>query len=331
MTLVSETDQRHSVLIRRLSIGIGVLACVAICLVFPFPTEGRLWGELFDMAHAPVFCGSLLLMVGLCDPSAIGFSTRHLVLLPMTTTRVMGVATALIAAGAVAEVLQKLVGRSASLADIAANAIGLVAGICWVLRCRSQPIQSGRKYALAGIMLLFFVSVSPLLEAWDCVLQIRSFPMLASFERSREFRNWNSHAAVLSQSSEWATDGTHCARLELREGNYPGMLMIWFERDWSNHSRLHLDLKNPGDFDLQIVLKLHDFRHLNNDFADDDRFHKVTIVPAGQVVSLEIPLSDVRNAPAARQMDIDQMWTLDLFAIQLQNPAVLLVDGLRLD
>lgn len=331
MTLELKADEQSSVLIRRMAIAIGLLSCVAIGLIFPFPTEGRLWGELFDLAHAPVFCGALLLIVGLCDPAAIGFSQRHKILLPMTIGRVIRIAAALIAAGAIAEVLQKLVGRSASLADIAANGVGLLAGICWVLCCRSNPLASGLKYAVATAMLLLSISISPLLDAWDCLLQIRSFPMLASFERTREFRNWNSHSAVLSQSDQWATDGNHCAKLELLAGDYPGMLMTWFERDWSNHSRVRLDLKNSNDFDLQVVFKLHDRQHVDSDFADDDRFHEVTVIPAGQIVSLAIPLSKVKNAPASRQMDLDQMWTIDLFAIHLQKPAVLLIDGLRLE
>lgn len=330
MTPDSESDEQRTVLRRRIAIAIGLLGCVAIGLVFPFPMEGRLWGELFDLAHAPVFCVTLLLIVGLCDPPAIGLSNRHRILLPMTMVRVAGVAAGLIAAGAVAEILQGLVGRSASFADIAANGVGLIAGICWVFGCRSQSPAVGRKCSLATVALLLAVSVSPLLDAWDCLLQIRSFPMLASFERSREFRNWNSHSAVLTQSTEWATDGDHCAKLKLSSGNYPGMLMTWFERDWSNYSHLHLDLNNPSDIDLQIVLKLHDHQHVINGFADEDRFHEVISVPARKVVSLQIPLAEVKNSPTNRQMDLDQMWTIDLFAIHLQESAVLLVDGLRL-
>ncbi|MEP3482037.1 MAG: hypothetical protein ABJZ55_22530 [Fuerstiella sp.] len=330
MTLPSEFDEQRPVLLRRIAIAGGLLACVGIGLVFPFPLEGRLWGELFDLAHAPVFCATLLLIVGLCDPPAIGLSNRHQVLLPMTTPRIAGVAVGLIAAGAGAEVLQTLVGRNASLADIAANGVGVIAGISWVLGCRSQSPASKRTYAFATVTLLLTISISPLLDAWDCLLQIRSFPMLASFERPREFHNWNCHSAKLSQSDEWATDGHHCAKLNLSAGNYPGMLMSWFERDWSKHSYLHLDLNNPSSIDLQIVLKLHDHQHVYNGFPSDDRFHEVILVPAGQVITMQIPLSNVRNSPANRQMDLGQMWTIDLFAIHLQEPAVLLVDGLRL-
>lgn len=324
-------SQRHSLMLRRLAIAGGLLGCVAIGLVFPFPMEGRLWGELFDLAHAPVFCGTLLLIVGLCDPTAIGLSKRHAILLPMTAGRVLIVAGVLITAGAVAELLQALVGRSASISDVAANAVGLVAGLFWVLRCRSTPITTGRKYTFAAAALLLSVSVSPLLDAWDCLLQIRSFPMLASFERPREFRNWKAHSATLTQSQAWATEGKHCARLQLEAGNYPGMLMTWFERDWSNHSHIHLDLKNLEGFDLQLVLKLHDHQHVANDYADDDRFHEMILVPANAHISVSIPLSSIQDAPAARKMDLDQMWTIDLFAVQLKKPASLLVDALRLE
>lgn len=330
MTQVVSPDKRRSVLVRRLVIAAGLLGCVAIGLVFPFPTEGRLWGELFDLAHAPVFCGVLLLIVGSCDPGAVGLSKRHVVLLPMTAAAVLGIVAVLVTAGAVAEVLQALVGRSASFGDIAANSIGLVAGVCWVIRCRSVPISAGRKYAVAGMALLISVSVSPLLDVWDCVLQIRSFPMLASFERPRELRNWNSHAARLSQSSEWATDGDFCGRLDLLPGNYPGMLMTWFARDWTQQNSFDLQLKNPGTTDLQIVVKLHDRQHVENGYADDDRYHEVVQVPAGAAVSVSILLPDVKSAPANRSMDLDQMWTIDLFAIHLQEPAVLLVDEVRL-
>lgn len=329
MTSGAESDERRNLLVRRLVIGAGLLGCVAIGLVFPFTTEGRLWGELFDLAHAPVFCGVLLLIVGMCDPPAVGLS-RHTVLFSMTADRVLGLVLVLIAAGGAAEVLQAMVGRSASLGDIAANSIGLIAGVCWIARCRSVPISAGRKYALAGFAVVILVSISPLMDVWDCVLQIRSFPMLASFERPREFHNWKSHGARLTQSSEWATDGNFCGRLDLQPGSYPGMLMIWFARDWTEKSGLHLALKNPGKFDLQIVVKLHDQQHVANGFPDNDRYHEVVLVPAEKEIAVDIPLTEVKNAPETRPMDLDQMWTIDLFAIHLEQPAVLLVDEVRL-
>ena len=323
--------QGSTVLVRRIAIAIGLLGCVAIGLVFPFPVEGRLWGEIFNLAHAPVFCGTLLLIVGLCDPSAVGFSNRYQILLSMTCKRAVAVAVGLIAAGIGAEVIQKLVGRSASLGDVAANSAGLLAGLCWVLRCRSQPIAVGRKYVLAGLMTLTLVSVPSVLEIWDCVLQIRSFPVLASFERAREFRNWDTHGAEVEQSNQWATAGKSCAKLRLLHGDYPGMLMTWFERDWSNYSSVHLDLKNTEEFDLQIVFKVYDRQHVDHNFADDDRFHEAVRVPAGQEISLTIPLEKIQNSPANRQMDLTNIGGIDLFAVHLSKPAVLLVDGLLLE
>lgn len=330
MTPSSDVNDRKALLLRRVAIAAGLLLSVSFALVFPWPTEGRLWGEIFDLAHAPVFCGVLLLIVGLCDPPAVGISEKHPVLFAMTPGRITLLVVMLVGFGAVAEVLQKLVGRSASFGDIAANSVGLLVGLCWIGRCRRRG-QRGRVLILTALGLLAAVSVSPLLDAWDCVQQIRSFPVLASFERPREFRNWRAHRADLSRSDEWATDGHFCAKLELRPEQYPGMLMTWFERDWSGQQAFLVDFRNPGTVDLEIIIKLHDEKHAQDGFQDDDRYHESVVIPAGQEVAVRIPLDEVRNAPARRTMNLNRMWTIDFFAIQLAQPAILLVDAVRLE
>ena len=51
----------------RLFLLVAVVGLVIAGLTIPFQLNGRLWSELFNLAHAPVFCGLALLIAGIRD------------------------------------------------------------------------------------------------------------------------------------------------------------------------------------------------------------------------------------------------------------------------
>jgi len=56
----------------RLFLLVAVVGLVIAGLTIPFQLNGRLWSELFNLAHAPVFCGLALLIAGIRDPRRMG-------------------------------------------------------------------------------------------------------------------------------------------------------------------------------------------------------------------------------------------------------------------
>ncbi|MEZ6123248.1 MAG: hypothetical protein R3C49_08760 [Planctomycetaceae bacterium] len=330
--LLSRTPENETHILKswRWLLVFGLLACVGAALVIPFPLEGRLWGELFDLAHAPVFFLGLLACVGFLDPSAIGLPDRFAALVRMTGDRILLMSFVLAAVGGLGEYLQRFVGRSSSWSDVAANTIGLTAAVCWIA-ARSVRGVWGSMLKLAAVVLLIAVSIRPMLEAWDCVQQRNSFPLLASFERTREPHSWIQRSATMERSQEWSSAGQWSARIQLPPSKWPGVAMAWFERDWRGFHELTLDMHNPNDEPLDVVVKIFDRQHAETGFETQDRFHHIVTLAPGLTQHVRIDLAEVENAPVGRRMNMEEIWLLEFFCAK--TPArerVLFLDNIRL-
>jgi len=310
-------------------LAVALLCAVLFGLVFPFSFEGRLSGEVFDLAHAPVFAAALLCLVGFFDPRAIGLSERFATILPMSLRRVAIITVLLTLLGMTGEYLQKFAGRSPSWGDIIANSIGLAAALAWITSRLVTGLHR-RWLALAAVGLLVIVSIRPLTEAWDCIQQIRSFPLLASFERSRELGSWATYKSNIERSTEWASDGEYSLKAHLPAGRYPGFAMVWFNHDWSDYDALQLDLMNPNAEPLPVVIKLFDEHHTKSGFDHHDRFHKDVLLPPGESMAVRIALADVESAPEKRTMKMKRIWAIEIFSPDVREKRELFVDHVRL-
>lgn len=309
--------------------GLGLLLLVGGTLVFPFPMKGRMWGDLFDLAHAPVFCLALICLVGFCDPPAIGLPSRFATIIPMTVAQVVAVTIVLMTVGLVGEFLQKFAGRNPSWGDVLANSAGLLAGLCWVASRKSSGI--GRKLlSLATPGILLAVSVEPGLDAWDSIEGSRAFPLLASFERPREVGNWLPHQSTMTRTNEWATHGDYSLKLDLHPSQYPGVAMLWMETDWNEYRLLEFDLHNPGATDLNLVVKIQDEQNQLNGGDYHDRFQQEVILKAATTTHMVFDLAKVKAAPADREMNLQQVHSVDIFSPNTTAPVSFLIDDVRL-
>jgi len=320
--------------IRRIILGRSVLAAgllgiIGFGLVFPFPWEGRLSGEVFDLAHAPAFCLALICMVGFLDPAAIGLPARLPTVVKMTFHRVLGMALLLMIVGLAGEYLQKFSGRNPSWLDVAANSAGLLAGLLWVASRGVQGIGR-RLLTAAAVVILVAVSMNSIAGIRDCFAQNRSFPLLASFERPREIDCWVARRASISRSDEWSSDGRYSLHTKLNPGKVSGLAMVWFPRDWSNLRIMQMDLHNSGHHPVTLFIKLFDQQHAETGYDHHDRFHVEVTVDAGATQTVSIDLADVRNAPANREMDMRKIWAIEIFGWNLTEVHELHVDHLRL-
>ena len=315
---------------KRTLLALVLVATVGGTLVFPFPMEGRIWGDLFDLAHAPVFCLSLICLVGFLDPSAIGAPKRFATILPMTFRRVLVVAAFMTTLGLVGEYLQKFANRSPSWLDVAANSAGLLAGCTWVWAVASRGIR--RKLLVgAAVAILLLVNANPALEVWDSIQQIRSFPVLASFERSRETGSWATHEASFALSDKWATDGKQSLAVAMHAGQFPGVAMLWMNSDWTEFRSLKFDIKNTNNTRLTLIVKVQDKQHTQTGFEYDDRFHQKVEVAADSVATVNVDLNSVKNAPANRTMDMTHINMIDIFAVDIKEPTTFYLDYVRLE
>jgi hypothetical protein len=319
-----------TLLARRLRLAVLALLVVGIGLVFPFPVEGRLWGHIFNLAHAPTFFCTFLAIVGLLDPSAIGLSKRFATALPMTIRRTAAVVAVLTVLGVVGEFLQFFAGRSPSLKDVASNSAGLLAAFVWV----SGVTSSGMRRIFSGFMAILFIasaSFTPLMNVWDCFEQLRQMPQLASFERSLELGSWKTRDAEMTWSTEWSTHGERSLQADLQPARYPSVSFFWPTADWQGYQTFAVDVRNPTDASLRLTIKVQDRQHGLNDQGRLDRFNRDVVLAPGEVRSVAIAISEIRQAPENRSMQMNQISLVEFYASGLKEPTTFFVDNLRLE
>jgi len=306
-----------------------VASCVLFGLVFPFPFAGWLWGELFDLGHAPVFCALLLAFAGFLDPCSIGLSPRYGQLHRVATGETMLLSGGCLLLGCVGEFLQTFVGRSPAVGDLVSNAAGVLSGTLWM---RSRATTGGRQQLLVivAFMILALATLKPALGVWGAVVQKHDFPLLASFERSVDLGAWTEQQSTMRRTSEWASHGEHSLQLDLSPGRFSGITMIWPIMDWRGYDLFTWDIHNTTSAPIDLTLKIHDLLHFNRGFEPADRYEIHFEVLPTTVHSLSVKLADIAVAPESRSMNMDQIALVELFATDLPAAHTVLLDNMRL-
>lgn len=307
-------------------VGAGVL----LGLILPFPVGGRLWSQLFDLAHAPVFCLLLIVCAGFFDPGSVGLSPQFVKLRHIAAGETLLLAGGCLLLGCLGEFLQMFAGRSPSAADLAANCAGVLSGALWV---RSCCVVKGRRrwWQAAAVCILVLAIARPVLGVWGAVQQSADFPVLATFERHIDLDAWAEIRSSMQRTTEWSTDGHHSLRVELFPGRFSGVNLIWPTTDWRGYDRLTWDIRNASADPLRLTLKIHDAQHVRGGYDPRDRFHFRFEVAPGTVDSLSVNLADVAVAPDTRTMEMSEIAGVELYAADLQRGHILMLDDLRLE
>lgn len=305
--------------------------CLAVSLTFPFSTDARHWGAIFDLAHAPAFFFVFLLIAGVLDPVVIGLNGRLEPLVSLSVKRLVLLAVSLCVVGFVGEFAQSFVARSPSLLDMVANFTGLLAALFW---CASRRIRRPGPRWMLGIIVPALVvapGISSILELRECFLQRKDFPLLASFERSQELNAWYPHSAQVSVTSEWAALGKQSMRIDGKIAKrFPGAAMAWPIQDWSEYSQLRLDIYNPQDESMTVGINIADSDHAASGHEPSDRYQKSFEVAALSTETITIELSDIATAPLTRDMQMSRISLLDIFMPEADEATTIFVDNIRL-
>jgi hypothetical protein len=102
-------------------------------------------------------------------------------------------------------------------------------------------------------------------------------------------------------------------RLSFAAGARPGLQLFEPAPDWRRHDILALDLTNPGDDPMPVVIRVLDARH---DWSHEDRFNQPFEIPAESRVTLRFSLAAIAAAPHGRHMDLSAIADVMLFARQ---------------
>jgi hypothetical protein len=180
------------------------------------------------------------------------------------------------------------------------------------------PTRAAALLIVAGCVTAYIAPVVTMMRAY--VHRNGQFPVLADF-----------HASI---ETAWVVG--YGAHLTLRDGvldvdfeadPFPGISFYEPVPDWRGLKTLTIDVENPDETPLHLVVRVHDFGHSK---AYADRFNRVYQLAAGERRTLEVALEDVEHAPRDRLMNMTQISDVTLFRGQRSGSRHLRLYSMRL-
>jgi VanZ family protein len=299
--LVTRNAPTMDELMQRVLRGAAILFFLLLVVFAGFHEPTRFAHALQKLAHPVTFGAIALLFVTL---------PRH------ETPRRFGsyvVAFALtVLCGAGTEVAQAFVARDPSLLDVLRDALGAsaaLAGFATLVpgadaRGRGAWRVMGALFAFVG----FAIMVAPIsicLAAY--AHRDLHYPTLleACSPLDRYFLSGGgANVKVVPSTGPTTSPCGSALRVEFGAAPYAGISVDEPYPDWRTAHTLILNLRNPGDSDLSLVLRVHDRAH-NHHF--EDRFNREFTLPARERIEIALPIAEIEHAPAGRLMDLSQI------------------------
>ena len=291
------------------------IAILLVAVVFaPVPGHSVWLSRVHDFAHGPIFgCVAVLTLVGLrrWPPFARWSWLRQYAI-------ALGVASAL---GLLTEAAQIPAGRDASWLDLRHDVLGAVAVLALfalvdpVLRSRRSWTARGALLAI-GVALLGFLAAPTLRAAVEYRDRRMSFPVIADFSSSVDlYFIWRIASIVEAAPTPEAVrryPGEAGARVRFLPQRYAGVQFHEPFPDWRGFNTLAIDVANPTDRALPLVVRVHDAQH--NDEYRDRYNRKFRLEPHKREI-LRVPLADVEGAPHGRRMDMAHIAGVVVFRV----------------
>jgi uncharacterized protein YfiM (DUF2279 family) len=303
-------------------IGVGL---VLLVLVAPIGLGSTAFSRaLENAAHAPLFA---LIAVALL------IWLRHLNWPPASVRQYLLALAGAVALGGFGEIAQSFTAsRHAEWIDLVNDLLGAAAGL-------SLYALYDKRLVLNAVLrrALLFVVVVALLAVAAPVARL-SFMYWQRWQQLPALATWESQAGhhfVISDSAELKVIATPlCANASaalqvspLGTSRWVGATIDEPWPDWSSYSQLAIEVANPNDKPLDVVLRINDGAH-TNEF--DDRFNRSFAVAPHARATLQVPLSEVQAAPKTRQLDLKNVTRLVLFQDAERDAQTMYVCGVRL-
>jgi VanZ family protein len=279
----------------------AIIFFLSLVVFAKFHEPTRFVHTLQKLAH-PVTFGAVALLL--------------LTLLKRQTPRRFGsyaVAFALtVLCGAGTEIAQAFVHRDPSLLDVLRDALGAstaLAGFATLVpgedaRGRGRWRVTGALLAIVG----FVIMVAPIsISLAAYARRDLSFPMLLEACSPLDLYFVSGGGADVSVVPSTGQATSRCGstlRVTFGSAPYAGIALEEPYTDWRMAHTLVLDLRNPGDLDLPLAVRVHDRAH-SHQFRD--RFNREFTLRAHESLELAIPIAEIEDAPAGRLMNLSQI------------------------
>lgn len=302
--------------------GIGMVLLLWALLAGRPPRSTLLWHEIYNLGHIPLF-GLFALLV-------LEMSRSGLRRLPIGSMVHYGIAFAATIIASIGTELAQLnmVGREAEFQDAFHNILG---GLCFLgLRaCVDPPLwQQGRSrlrhwvaIAAAVTLLVAFWPLASL--GWHYGMRSAAFPVLVDLDSQWQGPFLASPRAKLDTvraPAGWSQrKNQKVVKVGFFAAPWPGMSVHEPYPDWAGYERLRFDVYSELTEPVKLILRVDDVSH-NNQYRD--RFNRSFSIQPG-LNQIDVPLREIADAPAGRQLDIRQIARMILFTPRPEAPFTL--------
>lgn len=231
--------------------------------------------------------------------------------------------------GLLTEMIQVRFHRDPDMGDLIRDLLG---------GCTAVFFFSPRRRDLPAIGLRsfkFVLIIAVVLEAWpliralsDAWIAARQFPLLCDFETPFEVDRWYAEWP-LSLDKTTVRHGEKSLQVQFTSEKYSTISLRHFPSDWSGYTGFHFSIFNGESDTLLLTCRINDYRHYSSAQNYNDRFNRRLRLPPGWN-DFDIPVSDIIEAPAARNMEIQDIDLISFFSTGLTEPKMAYLDYIYL-
>lgn len=241
--------------------------------------------------------------------------------------RVALVLIACMGLGIVIEAIQFKMARDASLADVAYNFLGTIAGayLYWrrsvylverkkalldqMAAKKIRLINRGSQFALSvGLILVFMHPFKATLNWLHAAFYPEQLLVVDSSWRSIRLN------PTYGSKVEW-DDQFKSTIVTFSDHEYAGFQLAHFASDWSDKQTMHIKLWHDNPDALTFSCRINDMQHSNR---YDDRFNQTWKLKPG-THNIELNINDIAKTLSGRRMDMSKVEKLICFSLDQQK------------
>jgi VanZ family protein len=309
---------------------LGALVLLAVQEFIDLPGNSRLWGEIQNTGHTPLFGVISIIILRLLALSSgkrrTSVSRQYLISFILT-----------IAIGAASEAAQLFENRDADIWDFVRDTAGAIAflGLAFSIDRRVDMGEKFRRLKLwarsIGVVAMIGALVPLTLWSIAYIDRDRAFPIICNFESVLEAKFYDTLFASYSISGPpngWdKKDGKRVGKILFQNVNYPQFSFEEPYPDWRGYSYLVFDSYLDSDSLQELGLLIWDSE---SNQSLEDRYNGKVIIKPG-LNHIRVLLDEIMRGPQARPMDMTSIIELDFELIQPVKPTYLYLDDIRLE
>jgi hypothetical protein len=309
---------------------IGALVLLAVQEFIDLPGNSRLWGEIQNTGHTPLFGVISVIILQLLalskEKKRTSVSRQYLIAFILT-----------IAIGAASEVAQLFENRDADIWDFVRDTAGAIAflGLAFSI---DRRVDTGEKFMRLKLLARSIGVVAMLgglvpLTLWSIAYidRDRAFPIICNFESVLEAKFYDTLFTTYSISGPpngWdKKDGKRVGKILFQNVKYPQFSFDEPFPNWNGYNNLVFDAYLDSDSSQELMLIIWD---TESNQSWEDRYNGKMRIKSG-LNHIHVPIDEIKRGPQSRMMDMSRIEELDFTLIQPPRPTYLYMDDIKLE